>query len=94
MHLKNLKKLIYTYCDINKKDYLIEEFSNGENLLNSNNDYILIFTEYYLNGINGFEMAKLLRKKGCKSKIIFTSHNTDFLFESFKEFHHIHSFLL
>ena len=83
-HLKNLKNLIYTYCNINKKDCLIEEFSSGEDLLNSCNEYVLIFTEYYLNGINGFEMAKLLREKGCKSEIIFTSHNTDFIFESFK----------
>ena len=82
--LKELKISLYTYCNLRKMDYIIEEFLSGEELLISKNEYCLIFTEYKLTGIDGLETVKKLRKRGCKSKVIFLSHNTDFIFESFK----------
>ena len=83
-YLKKLKQLLYRYSNSHKMDFIVEEFSCGEQLLKSKNEYCLIFTEYSLTGINGFETAKLLRKKGVETAIIFLSQDTDFVFESFK----------
>ncbi len=83
-HLKILKQLLYRYSNSYKMDFIVEEFSSGEQFLKSKNEYCLIFTEYILSGINGLETAKLLRKKGDKTAIIFLSRDTDFIFESFK----------
>jgi DNA-binding LytR/AlgR family response regulator len=83
-YLKKLKNLLYRYSNSNKMEFIVEEFSSGEQLLKSKNNYCLIFIEYNLCGINGFETAKTLRSKGIESEIIFLSQNTDFIFESFK----------
>lgn len=83
-YLKTLKQLLYRYSNTYKMDFIVEEFLNGEQLLQSKNEYCLIFTEYILSGINGLETTKLLRKNNNKTAIIFLSQNTDFIFESFK----------
>lgn len=83
-YLKTLKQLLYRYSNSYKMDFIVEEFINGEQLLLSKNEYCLIFTEYFLSGINGLETAKLLRKNNDKTAIVFVSNNTDFVFESFK----------
>lgn len=80
---KYLKHKIYFYCNKHRLDFVIDIFTNGENLLESDQRYSLIFIEYSLSGINGLETAKLLRKNNIHSKIIFISQNTDFVFETF-----------
>ncbi len=83
-HIKKLKNLLYRYSNSNKMEFIVEEFSSGEELLKSKNKYCLIFIEYFLSGINGLETAKKLRAKRIESEIIFLSQTTDFIFESFK----------
>ncbi len=83
-YLKKLKSLLYRYSNSNKMEFIVEEFSSGEQLLKSKNEYCLIFIEYNLCGINGFETAKLLKRNNSNTNIIFLSRNTDFVFESFK----------
>ena len=78
-----LKHKLYKYSNLNELDFVIDTFTNGEDLLNSNHKYEMIFIEYYLDGINGFNTAKLLRKNNTFSKIIFISQNTNFIFDSF-----------
>ncbi len=82
--LELLKNLLYCYSNSRKLDFFVEKFSSGENLLKSNNEYSIIFSEYNLSGINGLELAENLRKKNIKSKIIFISKNTDFIIDCFK----------
>lgn len=82
--LKKLKQALYCYSNSQKTDFIVEEFLNGEALLKSKNKYCLIFTEYNLSGINGLELAKIIRKRNQKTEIVFLSENTDFVFESFK----------
>ena len=83
-YLKELKSLLYRYSNSNKMEFIVEEFTNGEQLLKSKNKYCLIFIEYTLSGINGLETAIQLRKNCNNSGIIFFSYNTDFILESFK----------
>lgn len=78
-----LKHKIYFYSNKYKLDVVVDIFISGEDLLECGQRYSLIFMEYYLSGINGLETAKFLRKSNTHSKIIFTSQNTDFVFEAF-----------
>ena len=45
---KGLKKQLYRYSNSNKTEFIVEEFSSGEELLKSKNKYCLVFTEYTL----------------------------------------------
>lgn len=81
---KDLKSKLYSYSNKYRLDFVIEIFKKGEELLNSQRKYSLIFIEYYLVGMNGLETSKLLRKKNINSKIIFISQNIDFVFEIFQ----------
>lgn len=81
---KGLKKQLYRYSNSNKTEFIVEEFSSGEELLKSKNKYCLVFTEYTLSGNNGLETAVKLRKKDTETCIVFVSENTDFIFDSFK----------
>lgn len=83
-YVKILKNMLYNYSNIYKTEFLVEEFSSGEELLKSKNRYCLIFTEYNLCGINGLETAIKLREKNDKTDIIFLSNNTEFVFDAFK----------
>lgn len=61
------------------------EFSNGQDLLNYVENLDLIFLDYQMDGIDGLETAKILRRKNNICKIIFiTNFPEDFIYESFK----------
>ncbi len=83
-NLREVKKSLYRYSNLNKIDFIVEEFFCGEELLKSKSTYFIIFIEYNLCGIDGLKTAKKLRENGVKAEIIFLSQNTDFIFESFK----------
>ena len=77
------KNMIYDYADKRRLDLLVEIYDSSHALLESRNNYLLIILEYYINGLNGLETAKHLRRKNCRSTIMFLSAYTDFVFESF-----------
>ncbi len=78
-----LKQKLYSYSNKSKYEFYVETFKSGEELLKSKNKYILIFIEYTLPGINGFETAKELRRRSNFCKIIFLTAYTDFVFDAF-----------
>lgn len=81
---KKLKNLLYRYSELNKMDFEVNTFSSGEELLEAKQKYCLIFTEYELPGINGFETVKRLKEHGNNVSVIFLSKNTNIVFDAFK----------
>ena len=79
-----LKHILYVYCNKRNLDLYVETFESGEELLLSQSKYLLIFIEYSLSGINGLETVEKLRKRNNNTKIIFTTSNTQFIFEAFR----------
>ena len=79
----HLKRKLYSYSNLNRYEFLAETFQSGEELLNSQNKYAIIFIEYTLDGINGLETARELRRRNNKSIIIFLTACTHFIFEAF-----------
>lgn len=82
--IKKLKKTFYRYAESRRLDIVVDCYFRGEDMLESNVRYNLIFLDYYLCGKNGMEISKLLRKKNDYSAIIFISSNTEFVFDAFK----------
>lgn len=80
---KYLKQKLYSYSNLKRYEFFVETFQNGEELLDSQNKYALIFIEYTLDGINGLETARELRRRNSKSIIIFLTAATHFIFEAF-----------
>ena len=81
---KKLKHILYTYSNRHNFDFFVETFDSGEELLKSENKYLIIFIEYSLTGINGLETVKEMRKQNDNTKIIFLTNNTRFIFEAFR----------
>lgn len=82
--LKKTKNIIYNYAEANKFELVVDCFNSGEQLTKSKTEYNIAFLGYKLNGINGLETAKLLRKKYSDISIIFVSEYTDFVFDAFQ----------
>lgn len=78
------KRIIYKYAEQMKIDILVDCFVCGEELLESKENYSLLFLGYRLSGKNGLEIAKEIRKSRSEVFIIFISDYTDFVYEAFK----------
>lgn len=52
---------------------VIVEFSSGKDLLESSEAFDIIFLDIGMEGIDGMQAAKELRKNGCTSAIIFVT---------------------
>jgi len=65
-------------------EFDVKEYSSGEELVRSEGIYDLIFLDIEMNGINGMETAEQLRKKGCKSNIVFLTSHTEFMQAAFR----------
>ena len=80
----SLVKAFSEYTNEGIKSIEIHEFSSGEDLLSSENDYDIISLDYKMSGINGLETARELRRKDVTSKIIFATNYMQFVYEAFE----------
>lgn len=64
-------------------DFDLEQFSSGEQLLNYNGYFDVIFLDIKLQNLSGIDTAKELRKTNIKSKIIFVTSFKEYVFEAF-----------
>lgn len=68
-----------------KQSFVIEEFSSGEELIQSlkNKHFDIIFLDIEMDKINGIDTAKLIRIENYKTIIIFVSSHKEYVFDSF-----------
>lgn len=73
------------------KCYKIFEFSNGEELMSSIEDFDMYFLDIKMDRLTGIETAKKIRLINEKSVIIFITGLKDYVFDAFdvKAFHYI-----
>lgn len=64
-------------------DFDVEQFGSGEQLLNYNGYFDVIFLDIKLPNLSGIDTAKKLRKTNIKSKIIFVTSFKEYVFEAF-----------
>ncbi len=82
--IDKLKKLLLDYAKKNRIAMTIDSYSNGDSLVASNTNYDLIFLDYLMDGMDGLQTARELRKKGFKSAIVFLTSYSTFVYDSFE----------
>ena len=60
------------------------QFSNGQDLLNTNEIFDIVFLDYQMPGIDGLDVARKLRLKNIVCNIVFVTNYPHFVFESFE----------
>lgn len=88
---KNIRELIAEKVKKQYSEVDIMFFSSGEELLLSEEKINILFLDIQMNGRNGMETAKELRKKDKNAIIIFVTAIEDYVFQAFDvgAFHYI-----
>lgn len=77
-----LKQMLYSFASRKRLDLVVDIFENGYDLLNSENEYILIFISF--NTECGMNTAKKIYKSNAKTPIIVFSADCYHAIEAFK----------
>lgn len=69
-----------------KRDLIMiyNSYTSGLDLINSQNEYDLIFMDYQMKELDGLETARRIRKKNIKTAIIFLTSFPDIVFDTFE----------
>lgn len=67
-----------------RPDYIADIYQSGKKLLESGQEYDLIFLDIEMQGLNGMETALALRNKGYEGNLVFLTSHTEFMTEAFK----------
>lgn len=66
------------------RDIMISQFTSGEQLLRSQTNIDILFLDIQMEGVNGMETARRLRRRKFKGFLIFTTVLKEMVFESFE----------
>ncbi|MCR5021523.1 LytTR family DNA-binding domain-containing protein [Ruminococcus sp.] len=80
----DLKNRLMEYAMSKNLIFLYSDFSNGDDLIASNRNFDLIFLDYKMDGINGLETARRLRKNSNNTAIIFLTSYPHVVFDTFE----------
>lgn len=80
----DLKKHLDVYAKKRDLVMVYYDHTRGSELLASDIEYDLIFMDYQMDGLDGLETSRQLRKNGVKSAIIFLSSFPDIVFDTFE----------
>ncbi len=83
--LNKTKEILENY---KKQSISVEIFLKGEDLVESDSNFDIIFLDIDMTGINGIETARLIREKDKKVKIIYVTNYTDYTSSAFS----VHAF--
>lgn len=78
-----LADLLSEYFSGNEVDFRIKTFADGNSLLESSSEFDLIFLDIRMPPPDGMETARLLRERGNRSLLIFTTVLTETVFDAF-----------
>lgn len=81
--IEQILKIVTDFFNQHKLSIEIDEFPDGESLLNKDYSYDIIFLDIQMNGIDGIETAGLLRKKDKKTALIYISNYSEKMAVSF-----------
>lgn len=72
------------FADIHGLNFVIDEFSDGKELVSSKKTYDAIFLDYQMKEYNGIDTATVFRKRNNDVTVIFVSSFPDIVFDSMK----------
>ena len=80
-------KLIYEWAETNGINICVDSYTSAENFLFESEDkleYDLVILDIQMGKMNGFELAKVLRKRGFSGALIFLTGITDYAIEGYE----------
>ena len=80
----SLKKHLDQYAFKHNLSIDYHDYMNGSDLIASNIDHDLIFLDYQMDGIDGIETARRLRKKNTEVAIVFLTSYSHVVFDAFE----------
>lgn len=80
---EQLETRVHIYMNLLQIPVCFSMFTNGENLLESELDFHIIFMDIKLKNMDGMETVKQLRQKDIQCQIIFTTSYKEYVFEAF-----------
>lgn len=83
MHTE-LKKHLENYAKKRNLIMIYNNYTNGFDLISSQNEYDIIFMDYQMAEIDGLETARQIRKKNNETAIIFLTSFPDIVFDTFE----------
>lgn len=75
----SIKCYVTEYLKIHHLDYTVEEFESGNDLLNSNTNYDILFLDIELGDSNGIDIAKEIKKKNKNTVILIVTSYHQYL---------------
>ena len=81
---KILRKQLSAYIKSYSDKSSVDEYENGWELLNSNVYYDIIFLDIEMPGINGMDVAEILRNKCIDTHIVFLTSHIEYIYDAFK----------
>ena len=79
----NIAKDIKDILEESKMSFTIRQFSNGKDLLQTIENFDIIFLDIMMCGMNGMKTAQLLRDKAFDKILIFISSSREYVFEAY-----------
>ncbi|MCL2695891.1 MAG: LytTR family DNA-binding domain-containing protein [Clostridiales bacterium] len=79
-----LKPIIYQYANTHRFEMVIDEFNSGEDFLQSDAAYDMVFLDYKMGGVDGLHAARELRVRNAACTIIFMTNYPQFVYEAFE----------
>lgn len=84
-HMSNaLREMAAEFFRGKYRDVMISQFTSGEQLLRSQTNIDILFLDIQMEGVNGMETARRLRRRKFKGFLIFTTVLKEMVFESFE----------
>lgn len=63
---------------------VIRQFQSGTELLETNEQFDIIFLDILMKGLNGMDTAKRIRERACSKLLVFISSSPDYVWESYE----------
>ncbi|MBD5111545.1 MAG: response regulator transcription factor [Ruminococcaceae bacterium] len=82
--IDSLKQLLFEYFNQRHIDYYLSVFSNGAELMENPKSYDIIFMDYQMDGLNGIEVSRQIRKVNNNSTIVFISSFPNVAIDAFE----------
>ena len=86
-----IRKQIHDFIKKQKPEFSISDFSTGEELLEAERDFDIIFLDIQMEGMGGIEAARALRQRNGDAVLIFVTGIKEYVFEAFdvSAFHYL-----
>ncbi len=79
-----LRQMTSEFFRTKNMDIMISQFTSGEQLLRSQKEIDILFLDIQMEGVNGMETAKILRRRKFKGFLVFITVLREMVFEAFE----------